>query len=153
MIRFLQTPGKAKKYILGGLLLVICAAMVITLIPGGFLGDAFGFGTPPGVVAKVGDQEVTIADAQQQARQMARQQFGGRTLPPQLMPFFTQRAVEGLIVQKAMLVEADRMGLKVTDDELRDALQRVFKAQLFPNGNFVGDNAYAEFVQSSFQLS
>jgi peptidyl-prolyl cis-trans isomerase D len=153
MIRFLQTPGKAKKYILGGLLLVICAAMVITLIPGGFLGDAFGFGTPPGVVAKVGDQEVTIADAQQQARQMARQQFGGRTLPPKLMPFFTQRDVEGLIVQKAMLVEADRMGLKVTDDELRDALQRVFKAQLFPNGNFVGDNAYAEFVQSSFQLS
>ena len=43
MIRFLQTPGKVKKIVLGGLLVVICGAMAITLIPGGILGDAFGF--------------------------------------------------------------------------------------------------------------
>ena len=34
MIRFLQTPGRTKKIVLGGLLLIICAAMVITLVPG-----------------------------------------------------------------------------------------------------------------------
>jgi hypothetical protein len=43
MIRFLQTPGPIKKVVLGGLLVVICAAMVIVLVPGGILGDAFGF--------------------------------------------------------------------------------------------------------------
>ena len=41
MIRFLQTPGPLKKIILGGMLLLICAAMVITLVPGG-LGSSFG---------------------------------------------------------------------------------------------------------------
>jgi len=153
MIKFLQTPGKIKKFVLGGLLVVICAAMVITLIPGGFLGDAFGFGTPAGVVAKVGDQEITLAQAQEQARQMARQQFGGRNLPSQLMPFFVQRAVETLIVQNAMLAEAQHMGLTVSNDELRDALQRAFHQQLFPNGNFVGETAYEDFVQNAFQMS
>lgn len=153
MIKFLQTPGKAKKIVLGGLLLLICAAMVITLIPGGFLGDAFGFGGgAAGVLAKVGDQEVTITEAQQSARQMGRQQFP-RGVPSQLMPFLTQRAVEGLIMQKALLVEASRMGLKVTNDELRDSMQRVFANQLFPNGSFVGDQAYSDFVQQNFQLS
>jgi peptidyl-prolyl cis-trans isomerase D len=153
MIRFLQTPGKAKKYILGGLLLVICAAMVITLIPGGFLGDAFGFGAPAGVLATVGDQEVTLNEAQQTARFMGRQQFGGRSVPPQLMSFLTRQAVESLVVQKAMLVEADRMGLKVSDEELRDALQRAFAQQLFPGGNFVGQDIYENFVQQSFEMS
>ena len=43
MIRFLQTPGPIKKIVLGGILLVICVMMVITLIPGGgFLNDLFG---------------------------------------------------------------------------------------------------------------
>lgn len=153
MIRFLQTPGKAKKYILGGLLLIICAAMVITLIPGGFLGDAFGFGAPAGVLAKVGDQEVTLPEAQQTARFIGRQQFGGRSVPSQLMPFLTRQAVDSLVMQKAMLVEADRMGLKVSDEELRDALQRAFSQQLFPGGNFVGQDAYENFVQQSFEMS
>ncbi|HYG99868.1 MAG TPA: peptidyl-prolyl cis-trans isomerase [Terriglobales bacterium] len=153
MIKFLQTPSKAKKIVLGGLLLLICAAMVITLIPGGFLGDAFGFGGGgAGVLAKVGDEQVTLTEAQQSARQMARQQFP-RGVPSQLMPFLTQRAVEGLIMQKALLMEASRMGLKVTNDELRETLQRVFATQLFPNGNFVGDEMYADFVQQNFQMS
>src|SRR6476660_8684681 len=46
MIRFLQTPGPIKKIVLGGLLTVICAAMAITLIPGGLGSDVIGTGTP-----------------------------------------------------------------------------------------------------------
>src|SRR5258708_31747841 len=58
MIRFLQTPGPTKKIILGGMLLVICAAMVITLVPGG-IGDSIGLGGPgQGVVAKVAGRHV-----------------------------------------------------------------------------------------------
>ena len=56
MIRFLQTPGKTKKIVLGGMLVLICGAMVITLVPGGILGDAFGFGAPQGdVLVRVGE--------------------------------------------------------------------------------------------------
>jgi len=51
MIRFLQTEGPFKKIVLSGLLLLICAAMAITLIPGGLGGELTG--TPgKGIVAK-----------------------------------------------------------------------------------------------------
>ena len=124
MIRFLQTPGKTKKIVLGGLLMVICGAMVITLVPGGILGDAFGLGNPQGnIIAKVGDQEVTVNEVQDAARQMGKQQFP-RGFPQQFMPFLMQRAAQQLIVQKAMVAEAHRMGFKVTDAELQSELQR-----------------------------
>lgn len=154
MIRFLQTPGKTKKIVLGGLLVVICGAMVITLVPGGILGDAFGFGRPEGnVLAKVGDETVTIREVQDTARQMGRQQFP-RGLPQQFMPFLYQRAAQSLIVQKAMIAEAHRMGFTVTDAELRDELQHgPFGATLFPGGNFVGQPAYEGFIQQNFQTS
>ena len=153
MIRFLQTPGKTKKIVLGGLLVIICGAMVVTLIPGGILGDALGVGRPEGnVLAKVGDQTVTIAEVQDTARQMGRQQFP-RGLPQQLMPYLMQRAAQSLIVQKAMISEAHRMGFTVTDAELRDELQHgPFGATLFPGGNFVGQAAYEGFVQQNYQM-
>jgi peptidyl-prolyl cis-trans isomerase D len=153
MIRFLQTPGKLKKIILGGILVVICGAMVITLVPGGILGDAFGFGNPQGnVLAKVGDQEVTTGEVQETARQMGKQQFP-RGLPSQFMPFLMQRAAQQLILQKVMINEAHRMGFKVTNAELRDELMHgPFASQLFPGGSFIGEENYQNFVQSNFQM-
>ncbi len=153
MIRFLQTPGKVKKIVLGGLLVIICGAMVITLVPGGILGDAFGFGTPQGnVLAKVGDQEVTVSDVQNAARQMGKQQFP-RGFPSQFMPFLMQRAAQQLILQKAMVAEAHRMGFKVTDVELQNELQHgPFASALFPGGSFVGQDAYEAFIQQNFNM-
>jgi peptidyl-prolyl cis-trans isomerase D len=127
--------------------------MVITLVPGGILGDAFGFGAPQGnVVAKVADQEVTVSEVQDAARQMGKQQFP-RGFPSQFMPFLMQRAAQQLIIQKAMVAEAHRMGLRVTDAEVRDELQHGgFGAQLFPGGNFVGQETYEGFIQQNFNL-
>ena len=154
MIRFLQTPGKTKKIVLGGLLVVICGAMVITLVPGGMLGDAFGFGQPEqGVLAKIGDQSVTMVDVQQTANQMGRQQFP-KGFPQEFMPFLMQRAADMLITQKALINQAQTMGFRVSDAELRDELQNgPFGPQLFPGGNFIGEDQYENFVQNYFQLS
>jgi peptidyl-prolyl cis-trans isomerase D len=154
MIRFLQTPGPIKKIVLGGLLVIICAAMVIVLVPGGILGDAFGFQSNLGqnVLAKVGSQEISVTEVQQQARNMGRQQFP-RGLPQALMPFLIQRAAQNLITQKAMLVEAQRVGLGVSNAELQDELQHgPMGPELFPNGNFIGEQAYEDFV-SQFNMS
>ena len=52
MIRFLQTQDPTKKIILSGILLVICGAMVITLIPGGLASELTGQ-PGAGVIAKV----------------------------------------------------------------------------------------------------
>jgi hypothetical protein len=45
MIRQLQNAGPTVKIILGALLVLICASMAITLIPGG-IGSSLGIGAP-----------------------------------------------------------------------------------------------------------
>lgn len=153
MIRFLQTPGPMKKIVLGGLLLIICVMMVITLVPGGLFGDYFGGGlNEQGVLARIGDQDVSLMDVSQQARLIGRQQFRGN-VPSQLMPYLMSRAADNLISQKALVYEAERMGLGVNNEELVSYLhQGQFGQVFFPGGNFIGQEAYENFIQSQFGL-
>ena len=151
MIRFLQTPGPIKKIVLGGLLTVICAAMAITLIPGG-IGDSIGLGGPgQGVVAKVAGEPVTTLEVQREARQMLRQQFPrGGEQTAMLLPYFAERAAQNLISRKALVAEAERLGLRVTNEELRDELQHGrYAATFFPGGKFVGQQQYENILQNA----
>jgi len=151
MIRFLQTPGPLKKIILGGLLLIICAAMVITLVPGG-IGSSFGFGGPGrGIIAKVDGTDITTTEVQRTARQMIRQQFPrGGAQASMLLPYFASRAAENLIDQKAVLAEADRLGLRATDEDVRDEIQHGrYAPAFFPGGNFIGEAEYEARLQSA----
>src|SRR2546423_8462458 len=144
MIRFLQAPGPMKKIVLGGLLLITRPVMVITLVPGG-VGSAFGFGAPPrGVVARVGGEDVTTLEVQREARQMLRQQMPeAGAQAAMLLPFFASRAADNLINRKVLLAEAERLGLRVNDEELRDELQHGRYAQVFfPDGKFIGQDEY-----------
>ncbi len=155
MLRFLQKPGPLKKIILGGILVVICVMMIITLVPGGMFGDYFNGGlTESGVLARVGDQPIALTEVNQQARMMARQQFRGQAVPPQLMPYLLQRAADNLLSQKALAYEAERMGLGVDNQELVEYLHQGQMGQVFfPGGNFIGQQAYEDFVQNQFGLS
>jgi len=150
MIRILQSAGPTLKIILGALLVIICASMVITLIPGGGFGSSLGIGGPGrGILATVGDQEVTVLEVQSEARRMVRQQFpqGGPQVA-MLLPFFTGQAAQQLINMRVLTAEAHRLGLRVTDDELRDELQHGPLASiLFPGGRFVGETEYENFAQ------
>ncbi len=152
MIRFLQTPGPVKKIVLGGLLTIICVLMVITLVPGFGSSDFLGGGGPPrGVVATVAGEDVTAVDVQREARGMLEQQFPrGGEQASMLMPFFAQRAAQTLIQQKVVLAEAKRLGLRATDEELRDELQNDpnYKGVFFVDGNFIGQAKYEELLQS-----
>ncbi len=154
MIRFLQKSGQTTKYVLGGLLLIICASMVITLIPGGLGGDVFTGGTPgKGIIAKVDGNDITADEVRTTARQMAQQQaqrYG--EMASKLMPFLIQQAtvqaVDQMISRQALLSEAGRMGLKVTPAEIKDELQHGrYAATFFPGGNFIGQTEYEDMLQ------
>jgi peptidyl-prolyl cis-trans isomerase D len=154
MIRFLQTEGPFKKIVLSGLLLLICAAMAITLIPGGLGSDLTG--TPgKGVIAKVGGEDITVDEVRQSARQMAQQQaqqYGAQAsmIMPFLMQQATQRAADQLIDRQALVVEAQHMGLKATPLEVKDELQHGRYAQyFFPEGNFIGEAEYVSKLQAA----
>jgi peptidyl-prolyl cis-trans isomerase D len=150
MIRFLQESGKATKYVLGGLLLIICASMVITLIPGGLGGDVFGGAPGKGIVAKVDGGDITTDEVRQTARQMLQQQMpqGSTANMSMLLPFFAQRAAEQLITRQALLAEANRMGLRVSPEEVKDELQHGrYAATFFPGGSFIGQTEYQDMLQ------
>lgn len=155
MIRFLQTPGPIKKVVLGGILVFISAAMVITLVPGGILGDYLGNVNEQGVLAKVGEEDVTTAEVNRQAQGLLRQQQAQGRIPPALIPLLRQQAVQRvaqqLIMRKAMDLEARRLGLWITDQELANELcHGAFSAQLCPNGVPVNHEQYQNFVATYF---
>ncbi len=149
MIRFLQTPGPLKKYILGGLLLLMTVSMVWYLVPSGS-NNAYSFGgAPKGVVAQIDGNDVTADDVRTTARQMLQQQMpqGGANMS-MLMPFFAQRAAEQLITREALISEASRMGLRVSPEEIKEELQHGrYAATFFPNGNFIGQQEYEDMLQ------
>jgi peptidyl-prolyl cis-trans isomerase D len=152
MIRFLQTQGPTKKIVLSGILLVICAAMIITFIPGGLTSELTG--TPgKGVIAKVDGGEISADDVRQSARQIAQQEaqrYG--EMAAKLMPFLVQqataRAVDQMISRQALISEAGRMGLRVSKEEVLDELQHGrYAATFFPGGNFIGQVEYEDMLQ------
>src|SRR5580704_5347683 len=97
MIRTLQNAGPTLKIILGALLVIICASMAITLIPG--FGSNLGLsGAVPGVLATVGDERVTVAEVQRDARQMLqRENPRGGPQSAMLLGYFSRQAAERLI--------------------------------------------------------
>jgi peptidyl-prolyl cis-trans isomerase D len=151
MIRFLQTPGPFKKIVLSGILLVFCGAMVVTLIPGGLgLGDTLGATPGKGVVATIGGEPVTALEVQREARQMIQQQYPQMaSQASMLIPLVARQAAQQLIDQKAWLGEASRLGLRATDAEVRDELQKNpnLAPTFFPGGVFIGEDKYQQLLQ------
>ena len=149
MIRTLQNAGPTLKIVLGALLVIICASMAITLIPGVGGGSLGLSGPPAGVLATVGDEKITVNEVQREARQMLQRQFPrGGPQAAMLLPMFTNQAAQQLINEKLMVSEARRLGLRTNDAELRDDLQHgPLGQEFFPDGKFVGQEAYADFIQ------
>src|ERR1017187_4922423 len=148
MIRFLQTEGPFKKVVLSGLLLLICAAMVIAFIPGNLGNDLMG--TPgKGVVAKVDGEDITADEVRETARGMLQQQ--GAQLGANasiLLPFFAQRAADQLVDRQALVAEAQHLGLKATPPEIKDELQHgQYSEVFFPGGTFIGEAEYEGLLQ------
>src|SRR5579859_3490605 len=103
MIKFLQTPSKAKKVVLGALLTVIAVMMVVTLIPGVF--DSLTNSTGKGIYARVAGRDITTNEVDRMAQQMARQ----RNIPPEFMQFVRPQAANQLVTKYALLAEARKL--------------------------------------------
>ena len=148
MIRFLQTEGPFKKIVLSGLLLLICAAMVIAFIPGNLGSDLTGI-PGKGVVAKVDGEDITTDEVRETARGMLQQQ--GAQLGANaaiLLPFFAQRAADQLVDRQALVAEAQHLGFKATPAEIKDELEHGQYSEIFfPGGTFIGQAEYQGLLQ------
>ena len=141
MIRFLQSGNKAAKYILSGFLLIICGGMVVYLIPG-FLSTA-DVGGRSGIVATVAGESITRDEVTKLVQGQMRQQ----RVPDFYVPYLTQRALQQLVQSKEIRYEAGRLGLSVSNEEVRDELQNgKYKDIFYPGGNWIGKEKYQELL-------
>src|SRR5262249_52570911 len=142
MIRFLQSGNKAAKYILSGFLLIVCVGMVVYLIPG-FMSGADAASGRPGVVATVAGTPIRADEV----NQLVQAQTRGRQVPDFYLPMLAQQAVRQLIQKQEIRYEAGRLGLKVSDEEVRDELEHgAYRQYFFPDGKWVGQEQYARFL-------
>lgn len=157
MIRFLQKDSKFVKTIFWVIISVACITMVITLVPGIFNDQtasgetyaAIGYGGFFGRFLPTIDT-IDTADVQNLAQRMLQRQ----QLPDFVLPFMMQRVGQGLIQQHIELLEAKRLGITATDDDVRRFLHTgQWGMVLFPDGKYIGDAQYAEFVSDQFQMT
>jgi peptidyl-prolyl cis-trans isomerase D len=158
MIRFLQS--KDNRFVKGIFIVIIsvaCITMVITLVPGVFSDETasadtyatIGRGGPLGRFLPAVDDVTTSEVQMTAARMMQRQGY-----PDFLLPMMMQRVGQGMIQQHIELLEAKRLGLSATDDDVRRFLHTgIWGQTLFPGGNYIGDAQYAEFVSQQFNLT
>ncbi len=158
MIRILQQDNRITKIIFAVIIGFAVITMVITLVPGIFdnasADNAAVFATvrEPGYLGRLAGDSTPIKMVE--VNQLAQRQLQQQRLPDFLLPYMSQRAGQ-ILVQRAILKhEADRLHLQVSDEDLRRELQTgPFSQYLFPNGQYIGDDAYMSFVQSAFQTS
>ena len=126
-------------------LALVCLAFVFLYVPG-FVDQTALEGFPNDVVARVGDYDITVA----QFRQMYllqlenyRQQSSGEVSEEVLRSLGIDRQIlQGMIARYAAVAEAERIGLSVSDAEVRHRIVNLPGFQV--NGQFVGEARYRQ---------
>jgi peptidyl-prolyl cis-trans isomerase D len=158
MIRFLQQDNRITKFILVAFIGVIVVGMVIYLVPG--IGDNNASGDPtvyatvhaPGYLGRLSGDTKTIRT--EQVNRMAEQQLRQRGYPPALLPYFLPQVGQQLIEKAILQIEADKMGLAANDQDVKNELEfGVYANTFFPNGKFIGQEAYENLIQGQAQMS
>jgi peptidyl-prolyl cis-trans isomerase D len=132
-------------------LAVVAVALCLYLIPG-FLGQqttATGAAARE-VIAEVDGQTLTAGDFQTRyLRQVDsyRQQFGGNVSDSLLRQLgIDQQVVRQMVEEQIAVQEAERQGLRVTNDELAQQIMAIPYFQ--ENGQFIGDAAYVQILRA-----
>ncbi|MCE2543195.1 MAG: peptidyl-prolyl cis-trans isomerase [Acidobacteria bacterium] len=129
-------------------LALVCLAFVFLYVPG-FVDQTALEGFPNDVVAQVGEYDITVA----QFRQMYllqlenyRQQSSGEVSEEVLRSLGIDRQIlQGMIARYAAVAEAERLGLSVSDAEVRHRIVNLPGFQV--NGQFVGEARYRQTLQ------
>jgi peptidyl-prolyl cis-trans isomerase D len=128
---------------------LVVLAFVIFYIPDFLRGNAAGAALGD-TVATVQGREIKAGEfrrAYEAQLQAYRNAYGGNVSEQLLKQLgIDQQILQQLVDQQAALVEADRLGIKASDEEVR---QRIFSAPAFQeNGAFIGEQRYQQLLRS-----
>lgn len=145
MFDLFRSRAKAVRIVLGAVLMLVAISMVVTLIP--------GFGSSAGdqndqVVAEVGGEVLSARDLQTRVQNALR----GGQIPQSMVALLVPEIVDNEITTRAVVYEAKRMGLQVSEADVARAI-RSFAPMLYQDGKFVGREAYAAYLaQMNFTI-
>jgi peptidyl-prolyl cis-trans isomerase D len=131
------------RILLGVVVLALSGGMLLYLVPTG----PGNTQTSSDVVAKVGDQSVTVAEIGQQLNQIKQR----NQVPPMLEPYYAQQILRQLLLQKEMEYEAGQLGIRVSNDEIADRIRLILPAA-FNGGAPIAPDQYASLVESRTQM-
>ena len=160
MIRFLQTDNRMTKALLVVIIGAASVSMCVYLIPGLTGGGAASANTYAVIYPHWYSRFLSTGDTVSQARveQVARQQLQQRNPQyadnPMILNFFEQQVGQQLVQQQVLLEEADKLGIRATDDDVRQYLHTGPTGDvLFPNGKFIGNDQYASLIAQRLNMS
>ena len=147
MFRYLKRKREAvKKYLLIFFLGIVSVGMVITLAPIP-TGDTTRLDAD--ALAMIYDTKITTSDLQREVTARLRgSPFGN---DPRIIPAVAPGVLDEMVLQRAYWVEAKRLGLEVTNQELVRAVQAI--PGLYENGAFIGVERYQDIIQRQTSMS
>lgn len=128
-------------------LFIVVVAFIFLYIPSFMQQDGQMAGMND-VVASVDGRTITVArfrQAYQQQLQMYRNQFGGNMDERLLKQLgIDQRIVQQMVEEEASLAEAERLGIRATDQEVTERIKSLPAFQ--ENGQFIGEARYRQVL-------
>jgi len=140
VLKNLSQSKTAVRIFLGGILVLISGAMVLTMAPISPLGNSTAGSAD--AVATVGGENITAVDVRQQYDQQTR----GQTVPPVLQGLYMRQILDQLVFKRLLNMEADRLGIQVTPEETTARIKQLIPTA-FVGGNWIGAERYAQEVQ------
>src|SRR5476649_1375306 len=127
---------------------LVCVAFVLFYIPD-FLRGTGADAAAGDTIAKVEGREITAGDFRRtyQAQLQAYRSAYGASMSDQLLKQLgvEQQILQQMVDERAALAEADRLGIQVSDEEVR---QRIFSTPAFQkNGAFIGEARYQQLLR------
>ena len=160
MIRFLQRDNRFTKALFVVIIAGASVSMCIYLIPGltgmgASTADTYAI-IYPHWYNRLLSSGITIS--QQKVSQMAQQQVQQRN--PQfaenamIVSLFERQVGQQLVQQEVLLMEAHKLGIHATDEDVANYLRTGATGQvLFPDGKFIGTEQYTALVNTRLNTS
>jgi peptidyl-prolyl cis-trans isomerase D len=127
---------------------LVCVAFVLFYIPD-FLRGSGADAASSDTVAKVEGRDITSGEFRRtyQAQLQAYRSAYGNNMSEQLLKQLgiDQQILQQMVDERAALAESDRLGISVSDEEVR---QRIFAMPAFQdNGAFIGETRYQQLLR------
>jgi peptidyl-prolyl cis-trans isomerase D len=160
MIRFLQTDNRITKALMVVIIGAASVSMCVYLIPGLMAGgstsaDTFAVVYPHwySKFLATGD-EVSQVKVEEVARQQLQQRNPQYADNPMILNFFESQVGQQLVQQQVLMQEADKLGIRATDEDVRQYLHTGPTGEvLFPNGKFIGNEQYQALIAQRLNMS